>query len=116
MCGMKTKDVIKVLRSFGYRKIIPNDTKFAKPFGFTMMTADMDIPRQEIKFAVIFMSHPGFTEIYNAETVSYKECKSKEELEQAIAWCEDRLNVRGAHCAGQNKTWNFLTNEENVDL
>lgn len=113
---MKTKEVIKVLRSFGYRNPIPGYTKMAKPFGFTMMTADIDIPRQEIKFAVIFMSHQSFTEVYNKETVSYKECKSKEELEQAIAWCEDRLNVRVAHCAGKNITWNWLTNEENVEL
>lgn len=113
---MKIKEVIKILRSFGYRKVIPGYTKLAKPFRFTMMTADIDIPRQEIKFAVIFMSHQGFTEVYNKETVSYKGCKSKEELEQAIAWCEDRLNVRGAHCAGQNKTWNWLTNDENVEL
>jgi hypothetical protein len=113
---MKTKEVIKVLRSFGYRKVITGYTKLAKPFGFTLMTADIDIPRQEIKFAVIFMSHQSFTEVYNKETVSYKDFKNKEELEQAIAWSEDRLNVRGAHCAGQNKTWNWLTNEENVDL
>lgn len=113
---MKTKKVIKVLRSFGYRKAISGYQKFYKPFGFTMMTADIDIHSQEIKFAVIFMSHQGYTEVYNTETVSYKDFKSKEELEQEIAWCEDRLNVRGAHCAGKNKTWNFLTNEENVDL
>ena len=103
---------MKVLRSFGYRRIVPDYNKFGKPFGFTLMTADIDIPRQEIKFAVIFMSHQSFTEVYNKETVSYKDFKNKEELEQAIAWCEDRLNVRGAHCAGQNKTWNWLTNEE----
>lgn len=113
---MKTKEVIKVLRSFGYRKNITGYTKMAKPFGFTLMTADIDIPRQEITFAVIFMSHQSFTEIYNKETVSYKDFKSTEELEQTVAWCEDRLNVRGAHCAGKNITWNFLTNEENVDL
>ena len=113
---MKTKEVIKVLRSFGYRTVLLGYTKLAKPFGFTLMTADIDIPRQEIKLVVIFMSHQGFTEVYNKETVSYKDFKNKEELEQAIAWCEDRLNVRGAHCAGKNKTWNFLTNEENVDL
>lgn len=113
---MKTKEVIKVLRSFGYRKVIPGYTTLAKPFGFTMMTVVVDIPRQEIKFAVIFMSHQSFTETYNTETVSYKDFKNKEELEQAIAWCEDRLNVRGAHCAGKNITWNFLTNEENIDL
>lgn len=112
---MKTKEVIKVLRSFGYRKVIPGYTKMAKPFGFTLMTADIVIPRQEIQFAVIFMSHQSFTEIYNKETVSYKDFKSKEELEQEIAWCEDRLNVRGAHCAGKNQTWNWLTNEENID-
>ena len=108
---MKTKEVIKVLRSFGYRNPIPGYTKMAKPFGFTLMTADIDIPRKEIKFAVIFMNHQGFTDIYNTESVPYKDVKSKEELEQAIAWSEDRLNVRGAHCAGQNKTWNWLTNE-----
>lgn len=107
---------MKVLRSFGYRRIVKDYNKFGKPFGFTLMTADIDIPRQEIKFAVIFMSHQSFTETYNKEMFSYKDVKSKEELEQAVAWCEDRLNVRGAHCAGKNQTWNWLTNDENLDL
>ena len=108
---MNTKDVIKVLRSFGYRKVLLGCQKLAKPFGFTLMTADIDIPRREITFAVIFMSHQSFTDVYNTETVSYKDFKNKEELEQEIACCEDRLNVRGAHCAGKNITWNWLTYE-----
>lgn len=110
------KEMIKVLRSMGYRRIEGSKDYYAKPIGYSVITFDAD----KKLFCHRFVNIKNEVDVWSSKDLSQGwDSLFPEDFEDAIkcfeAW-ETNIKICAEGMKKDMKKFNFLTNEENYEI